>query len=301
MKKNTLFLSAFLFVLLGFVSINQVKATPLSITITAQTNVSCNGGTNGSATAAATGGTSPYTYAWSTSPRQYTATATGLSAGTYTVGVVDANFSTATVSVTITQPGVLNDSILVLSNVHCNGGNNGLLSSHITGGTSPYTYLWSPIGSTSFNVSGLSAGCYTLTITDNKGCTATSTACITQPPAISISHSSTADTNCVIPVGTITAKPSGGTSPYTYSWSAGQSYATATGLSGGTYTCTVTDSNGCSASAALKVAGPVNKFDQQICIITLDTSINKCKIVWGRTNAPPAGGSGHFNIYKDTN
>ncbi len=301
MKKNTSFLSTLLFVLMGFMSYNQVKATPLNITITAQTNILCNGGTNGTATAAATGGASPYTYAWSTTPRQFTATATGLSAGTYTVGVVDANFSTATVSVTITQPTQLTSKAIPVLIITCNGGSNGIISSIASGGISPYTYLWSPLVGIGDTATGVSAGCYTMTVTDNNGCTATSSVCLTQPAAISIGHSSTPDSNCVTPVGTITAKPSGGTSPYTYSWSAGQTYATATGLSGGTYTCTVTDANGCSASAALKVAGPVNNFAQPICIITLDTSINKCRIVWGRNNSPPAGGSGHFNIYKDTN
>lgn len=301
MKKNTSFLSAFLFVLLGFISFTQVKATPLSVTITAQTNVSCNGGTNGSATAIATGGTSPYTYAWSTSPRQYTATATGLSAGTYTVGVADANFATATISVTITQPAQLTSKAIPMQIITCNGGSNGIISSVASGGISPYTYLWSPLVGMGDTATGVSAGCYTMTVTDHNGCTATSTVCLSQPAAINIGHSSTPDSNCVTPVGTIIAKPSGGTSPYTYLWSGGQTSATATGLSGGTYTCTVTDNNGCTASAALKVAGPVNNFTQPICIITLDTSINKCKIVWGRTNSPPAGGSGHFNIYKDTN
>lgn len=303
MKKNAILLFPFLFILLSFVSINQVKATPLSVIITAQTNISCYGGSNGSATATATGGTSPYTYAWSTSPKQFTATATGLSAGTYTVGVLDANFTTATVSVTITQPSPLNDSAIVLANVSCNGGYGGDLRCTVSGGNSPYTYLWAPGGTTNANATGtISAGCYTVTVTDNNGCTSTSTACVTQPAAISIGHSSTADSNCVTAVGTILAKPSGGTSPYAYFWSAaGQTSAMATGLSGGTYTCTVTDNNGCTASAQFNVAGPVNNFAQPICIITLDTSINKCKIVWGRTNAPPAGGSGHFNIYKDTN
>lgn len=302
MKKNTILLFPFLFIFFTLVSIKQVRGTPLSVTITAQTNVSCYGGSNGSATATATGGTSPYTYAWSTNPKQFTATATGLSAGTYTVGVADALFNTATVSVTITQPTQLNSKAIPILNINCNGGSNGVISSVASGGVSPYTYVWSPLVAKGDTATGVSAGCYTMTLTDNNGCTATSTVCITQPAAISIGHSSTADSNCVTAVGTITAKPSGGTSPYNYSWSvAGQTYATATGLSGGTYTCTVTDNNGCSASAQFSVAGPVNNFAQPICIITLDTSINKCKIVWGRTNSPPAGGYGYFNIYKDTN
>src|ERR1700728_4465809 len=103
MKNTIIVLRGFLFVLMIPLFFNHVKATPLTATIASHKNISCNGQNNGTATATATGGTSPYTYVWSTNPTQLGVTATGLSAGTYTVGVADALFNTTSVSDTITQ------------------------------------------------------------------------------------------------------------------------------------------------------------------------------------------------------
>ncbi len=304
MKNTIIVLRGFLFVLMIPLFFNHIKATPLTATIASHKNISCNGQNNGTATATATGGTSPYTYVWSTNPTQLGVTATGLSAGTYTVVVADANFTTASVNVTITQPTPLIDTAFVYANVGCNGGYGGALGSTVSGGISPYTYLWSPSGITNSNATGaISAGCYTVTVTDANGCTETSSACITQPAAISINQFTTPDSNCASANGTATIIPSGGTFPYTYRWTpTGQTTASATGLSAGAYTCALKDLHGCSLTVtSIIVDSGANKFDQQICIVTLDTATNKCEIIWGRTNSPPAGGYGHFNIYRDSN
>jgi len=153
-------------------------SAPLSVSVTG-TNVSCNGGSNGSATATATGGTGSYTYAWSTGGT--TQTIAGLNAGTYTCTVTSGS-STATGSVTITQPSALAANV---TGTNPTSGNNGSATANPTGGTSPYTYAWSN-GTTTQTITGLGAGTYTCTVTDNKGCTATgsvilvSSGCTTQ-------------------------------------------------------------------------------------------------------------------------
>ena len=97
-------------------NITITQPTVLNANVTAHTNVSCFGGNNGTATISAIGGTSPYTYSWNTSPAQTTAIATGLSAGTYTVVVTDANGCTSTTSIAITQPTQLD--LALVSKTH---------------------------------------------------------------------------------------------------------------------------------------------------------------------------------------
>jgi hypothetical protein len=147
----------------------------LTSTVTSQ-NATC-GQNNGWANANVSGGTAPYTYWWSTSPVQTSATATGLGAGTYTCSITDASGCNATViMVTITQPtGV--SSVVSTSNA-CFGQSNGFAAVTAMGGTPGYSYLWSPSGGTGTTASNLSAGTYTVTITDSQGCTITSTAVV---------------------------------------------------------------------------------------------------------------------------
>jgi hypothetical protein len=129
-------------------------------------NVSCNGGSNGSVDLTVTGGTGPFTYAWSNGAT--TQDLSGLTANTYNVTVTDANSCTALLGVTVTQPAVL-----ALSETHvnvCTGGSNGSIDLTVTGGTAPYGYAWSN-GATTQDLSGLTAGPYNVTVTDAHGCT----------------------------------------------------------------------------------------------------------------------------------
>ncbi len=216
------------------------------------TNVLCNGGNNGNATVTVTGGTAPYTYAWV--PNGGTnATGTGLTAGSYTVNVTDANGCTGTASVTITQPPLLTANITAQTNVKCNGGNTGSATVTVAGGTPAYTYAWVPNGGTGPIGTGLTAGSYTVNVTDNNGCITSATVIITQPPLLTATTVMTQAT-CGQPNGTATVTAGGGTAPYTYSWNpSGQTTATASGLSAGTYTATVTDNNGCIATSSIIV------------------------------------------------
>jgi len=222
----------------------------------------CWGDSNGSARVYVAGGTAPYSYSWSNNATNShgagglaTDSAFGLKPGTYTVTVTDFNDNASTSVVTILQPTQVVPSVISKTNVSCNGGNNGTINTLTAGGTSPYTYLWNN-GKTSNNITGLSAGTYTLTVTDHLGCSTTISVSITEPTIISIVPSNTPVTCASL--GTATAAPSGGTphllSPnYAYSWSNGATTATATGLGAGSYTVTVTDSLGCSQTASTTV------------------------------------------------
>ncbi len=177
------------------------------------------GGNNGSATANVIGGVTPYTYSWTTFPVQTGVTATGLTAGSYTVNVTDASGCTASASVTITQPPLLTVSVGPPVNVLCNGNNNGSDVASAAGGTGPYGYSWNsfPV-QTSPNAVGLSAGTYTVTATDANGCIATASVTITQPTALTLTAAGFPTTCNGGADGSATAIPGGGVNPYTYAW-----------------------------------------------------------------------------------
>ena len=145
--------------------------------------------------------------------------------------------------------------LLSAQNVTCNGGSNGSITSSISGGQSPYSFVWST-GATSANISGLSAGNYSLTITDANNCIGTAAISITQPTALSVNLSTTnASCGANASDGTATASVTGGTPGYTYFWLNGQTSSTATGLAPGPITVTVTDSNGCTFNGQVTVGG----------------------------------------------
>jgi gliding motility-associated-like protein len=163
--------------------------------------------------------------------------------------VQDQNGCTASANVVVTNVGGPTVSISNSTNVSCFGGNNGSATVTATGGTTPYTYAWTPSGGSGATATGLSAGTYTVAVTDASGCVSSATANITAPNAIVITETITND-NCANPgSGQISTVASNGTAPYTYSWSNSASGASISNLAGNTsYTVTITDANGCSAT-----------------------------------------------------
>ncbi|MEO8149691.1 MAG: SdiA-regulated domain-containing protein [Bacteroidia bacterium] len=304
----------------GSTTITVTEPPVLTANCSVLNNVSCYGGSNGSVSITGSGGTPPY----AVSP-----SSTGLTAGTYTFTVTDANGCTAACQSTITQPPALNLSITT-QNATC-GTKVGLAIATVSGGmpkqspANAYSYLWSN-GKTLLAIGALSPGNYTVTVTDSLGCTITGTASIISTAIQSVSVS-TVKPNCfggsdgsacvtgttggtgpfsyswnTVPVqtticatglskdsyqviittadgchktrnvqitdpaqliGVATASSAnsavmfaqGGTKPYTYLWSNGQTNRKATGLSNGTYTVTVTDAKGCTVTSVVTIGG----------------------------------------------
>ncbi|MBS1613682.1 MAG: choice-of-anchor L domain-containing protein, partial [Bacteroidetes bacterium] len=189
----------------------------------ATNNVSCFGGNNGSINTTVTGGTSAYSYAWNGGATS--ANRTGLAAGNYTLTVTDANACSATATAVIAQPAAALAVSLATNNVSCFGGNNGSISTTVTGGTSAYGYAWNG-GASTANRTGLAAGIYTLTVTDANLCSATASATITQPEAALAVATSTNNVSCFGGSnGSINTTVTGGTATYSYAWNGGATSA----------------------------------------------------------------------------
>lgn len=237
------------------------NAGPIA-TITNFKNVTCNGLNNGFATVSATGGSQQYGYLWSTLPTgQLTSTATNLGPGTYSVTVFDSQTNcSSSASVSISEPPVI--SLFITSaDAKCNGQCDGTASVAVTGGTAPYTYLWTGTSFTSNNssVNGLCSGNYTVLVRDSNLCAKSNQVIINQPTFVTAISSSTA-LNCNgICDGTATVTPGGGTPNYTYQWSTNansQTSQTAAGLCAGNYSVTVKDANNCQTTSNVNVASP---------------------------------------------
>ncbi|MEM7105799.1 MAG: choice-of-anchor L domain-containing protein, partial [Bacteroidota bacterium] len=230
---------------------------PDALTLTpSHTDVLCNGDGNGTASVSVLGGTAGYTYQWSDPMGQTAATATGLSGDTYFLTVTDANSCTGTMSVEVLEPMPLTTTTTG-NDLLCNGTSSGDVTTVVSGGTLPYTYLWSNSGETTDAISGLPGGTYDITITDANGCTITDGVTINEPTSLALTTNST-EASCNGGLdGTATVMAMNGTPGYTYAWDASannQVTAIATGLAFGSYTVTVTDNNGCEETATVNVA-----------------------------------------------
>jgi len=210
-------------------------------------DVSCYDGDDGSAKVTAEGGVPPYKYSWSNG--ENTQTATGLKEGLHTVTVTDDSLAETTCNVRIDEPVVLEASAEAegaTTYCSCYGASDGSIDLTITGGTSPYTYLWSPGGETTEDLSELSAGTYSVVVTDSNGCTTEEEVIINEPGMLSceIIQDSPASAHDASD-GVATVTPNGGTSPYTYLWDNEETTAQATSLNVGAHSVTVTDYFGC--------------------------------------------------------
>ncbi|MBI2968274.1 MAG: PKD domain-containing protein, partial [Bacteroidetes bacterium] len=244
------------------VSVIITEPPVLAFTVT-QTDVSCNGGSDGSATAAVTGGTGTYSFVWNDPPPvQVTATATGLSAGTWSVTITDSLGCDTVAGVIITEPAILTITV-TQTDVSCEGGNDGTATAQVTGGSGNYTYSWDdpPPIQISQTATGLTAGTWNVTVSDSLGCDTTASVTVTEPPVLTATATATATLCFGDSSASAFASASGGTPPYDFQWSSGQwavdsLQSTVGNLQEGTYYVTITDSLGCDTTASVVVTEP---------------------------------------------
>lgn len=257
-------------------TVNSCRSNPAIVTIiinalpvpgvTVTANILCFGENTGSAIASANGGNAPYTYLWQNNVN--TPTITGLSANIYYhVTVTDSLSCSAIDSIQLIQPSALL-SVINASSVKCKGNSDGTAFAAVTGGTLPYSYLWSnsTVGS---SINDVPAGVFTITITDNNNCTTSNSIVITEP-AFNLSLNVTpVNGNCGgSNNGSIYTVTSGGTPPYSFYWSNNQTDSIIINLASGTYHVTVSDFNDCQNTSSAIITIP------NTILATIDTTKN---------------------------
>jgi PKD repeat protein len=255
--------------------------------ISAFEDVGCNGDNDGWATVSVSSGTPPYQYTWSTTPTQTNPTAINLGPGNYTVTIQDNVGCTTTGSVTIGQPAGLGLNI-VAPPIDCYGGTNGSAFANISGGMAPYTFIWNNL-QTNQTATGLSAGTYSVTVTDVNSCSITASTTIVDGLPINVTEFIT-QSNCNQSDGSINLTVSGGSEPYTFSWSSSQLSEDIFNIPAGAYTVTITDNKGCQKIVAYSISdinGPV--------AIIVDSDNPTCSSTCnGTATVSVTGGTGLF-------
>ena len=223
----------------------QVQAQAVS---PASTNSS-----DGVAKASASGGTAPYAYAWDTGADS--GQAEGLAPGTHSVTVTDQNGCTATAQVEVSENILpLQVALEATESIDCAGGTTGAIAAQVSGGKGPYEYAWSADGQSSGEAQGLAAGSYGLTVSDAAGNSAEASLELSEPSALQVQAQAVSPASTNSSDGVAKASASGGTAPYAYAWDTGADSGQAEGLAPGTHSVTVTDQNGCTATAQVEVS-----------------------------------------------
>ncbi|MDF2447761.1 MAG: hypothetical protein K0R26_265 [Bacteroidota bacterium] len=267
-----------------------LTAPPTLTAVPTQTNLACNSTCIGAINLHPSGGTGAYTYSWSPPAVSSSSVATGLCAGAYTYTLTDAVNCTYSNSVTITQPPAITLTV-AHTDITCFGVCNGNATASVGGGTSPYTYSWSPgnpTGQSTSTVTNLCPGTYTVRTTDANLCFRTNTVTITQPLVITPNTSSVSPSCNGQCDGIISSNPSGGTAPYSFTLQPSSGPAVIgsppfTGLCAGTYTLFIRDALNCTVTRTLNLTQPnpltlslsstaLNCFNQ--CNSTISTVIN---------------------------
>ncbi|HTA60939.1 MAG TPA: SprB repeat-containing protein, partial [Bacteroidia bacterium] len=233
------------------VSLSLCNSTTIQTTLAVQ-NTNCSNAL-GSATVTATGGTSPYTITWNTTPVQTGTTAINLPSGTYLASISDNGCPTQTKVDTVVVAFTGFQTQINTSNVLCNGLSTGAATITASNGASPYTYQWQT-GQTTSSVSGLAAGTYTVKVADATACANIFSVVITQPPAIAANFSLLKI--CNSDTATIKVNATGGYTPYTYLWNTNATANQIHGATVGIYSVTITDSAHCTKAATYTYTHP---------------------------------------------
>ena len=268
---------------------NSTVTEPQQISISPTTALTTCGSSNGSISISVNGGEQPYSFYW---PQLALTNSQvdNLVAGSYSIIVTDNAGCTSSMSVGVSNIVGPTATISSLSPVNCSGGSDGGATVALTGGTPPFSFLWSCSNQNTTSISGIPAGSYSVMITDSNQCVTTLPFTITTPTVLSSSITTTPVTCFGGGDGQLSLNPSGGTSPYSYSWSNGSTSSDIINSNGGTYSAIVTDANGCTIS----LSGTINQ--PQPILVSTNVSNALCYNEGsGSAIASAVGGAGNYS------
>jgi len=231
-------------------TINEPELIDISDSII---DVLCNGYHTGAIDLTVGGGTLPYDFLWSN--LETTDYLIDIGEGVYSVLITDQNNCTLTESFIVSEPSFPITTNIVGIDILCFGENTGSADLSVSGGTSPYTFLWNNAETTE-DIDSLEAGIYTVDIIDDNGCDTVSIISIIEPTAITVSSSITNLLCFEDGLGAINITTTGGSGSYSYLWSTGATTEDIPNLMAGNYLLTVTDANNCPYSESFQVQQP---------------------------------------------
>lgn len=237
------------------VSATIVEPTALVISET-HTDALCKGSATGTIDVTLTGGNPPYSYIWEDSSTTGITTEdrSNIPAGYYAVLATDNSSCTATIGATINEPTALAITE-THTNVTCNGLSDGAIDITVSGGITPYTYLWNDNVSTE-DRNGIASGTYTVNVTDSNACNISLSITVNENPVLNVTETHTNASCLGYSDGAINITTIGGATPYSYLWDDGAYTQNRTNIPAGTYTVTVTDANTCNESLSIDITEP---------------------------------------------
>jgi hypothetical protein len=276
-------------------AIEYQEGLPFSITLGQTQPILCFGDSTATVSVVASGGTQPYSYLWNNGETNSSITAIG--EGSYTVTVTESGYGcSSTKSITIEQPLLPLSVILNSTNPICTN-NNGSIVGIPSGGTAPYSFLWSTnSNNTDSLITGLTAGSYSVTISDNNGCSIVDSVLLITQYSLLSSSISAIHASCHNNDGSGSVTLNGGTAPYSYVWSTGSTVQSISAVGTGTYSVSISDSNGCTISDSMIITNSVLPDAPSICIVTVDSTSTKNLIVWEKPLNTPIDS---FKIYRE--
>ncbi|MFH1608880.1 MAG: gliding motility-associated C-terminal domain-containing protein [Patescibacteria group bacterium] len=279
-----------------FTSVTINEPSLLTVALTSQTNVLCNGTWTGDVGVTTNGGTLPYAYLWNRDGFLFANTEdlTNIPAGNYDLFVTDANGCMATLNIIVTEPATAVQVSISTTDVNCFGWGDGTATANVVGGTSPYTYLWST-GAITPAIINLNAGPYSVTVTDANGCIAINSTIIVQPNFPIQITTTQIDVLCfgastgMIDITDVT----GANGPLAYLWSGGETTPSISNLIAGIYSVVITDATGCTGNASVVITEPTT-----LNIIPIAITPSACDgIENGGIVINPTGGTAPYIFY----
>lgn len=267
-------------------------SAPDTIKLTASTtDPSCYRYSDGAISIIATGGTASYYYLWSTGSRS--GAIEGLNTGSYSVTVQDGNNCQAKQSFRLVEPAKLAARAIIVD-PECYGDHNGKIITSVYGGNGNYQFAWDD-NSTESEISNLSRGTYTVSITDAKACSLTKVFAVNEPDSLGFTFSKTMPSCTGMADGALSLKLTGGNGGYSYSWADGETALSRSNLQSALYSLSVSDRLGCAADFDIFLDEPEPLTAHISSVPPLCNYSSD-----GRIICVPSGGNGGYNFLWNT-